>query len=372
MAFDSLFIGVTGLSAYQQQIDVISNNIANTGTTGYKGQRVTFQDLLYQNQSFASAPTQTNGGINGQEVGNGVKLGSIDTNFAPGGLATTGVNNTDLAINGDGFFVLDNSQGNGTRSYTRNGNFSLNQNGLLYDPASGMGVMGFPVSANGSINQTAPPAPIQIPFGLKSAAVATGAAGAAKVCPTLNDKVFDMTFGGNLNQADYVTAVSSGGVTNPATTISTTVYDSLGSPHLVTVQFQPATSFNAAPTTGAALTPAFLVSNASGAAVTVATEWSYIVTPTDNSDFGGGPGVATVGGFLFFDQNGQFINTSGVGSPATVADVHTIGQPASATGAGKNGNQLSIVTWNNNNGANNAATTGAGLRPVRSRSTSRT
>src|SRR5579872_2692649 len=105
MAFDSLFIGVTGLTAYQQQIDVISNNIANTGTTGYKGQNVTFQDLLYQNNTFASAPTQTNGGVNGQAVGNGVRIGTIDTNFTQGGLQTTGVN-TDLAINGNGFFVL--------------------------------------------------------------------------------------------------------------------------------------------------------------------------------------------------------------------------------------------------------------------------
>ena len=110
MAFDSLFIGVTGLTAYQQQIDVISNNIANTGTTGYKGQNVTFQDLLYQNNTFASAPTQTNGGVNGQAVGNGVRIGTIDTNFTQGGLQTTGVN-TDLAINGNGFFVLNNTQG---------------------------------------------------------------------------------------------------------------------------------------------------------------------------------------------------------------------------------------------------------------------
>ena len=57
MGLDSLFIGVTGLEAYQNQIDVVSNNIANVGTTGYKGQDVNFEDLLYQAQSFATAPS---------------------------------------------------------------------------------------------------------------------------------------------------------------------------------------------------------------------------------------------------------------------------------------------------------------------------
>src|ERR1700681_4130399 len=125
MAFDSLFIGVTGLQAYQNQIDTISNNIANVGTTGFKGQSVNFQDLIYQAQSFATAPTQTTGGINGQDAGLGVKIALIDTTFAEGGLRTTGVN-TNPAMNGDGFFVLRKPNANGAPLYTRNGNFSLN------------------------------------------------------------------------------------------------------------------------------------------------------------------------------------------------------------------------------------------------------
>src|SRR5476649_2646669 len=126
MAFDSLFIGVTGLNAYQNQIDVISNNIANVGTTGFKGQNVNFQDLLYQTQQFSSAPSTTRGGTNSQDVGLGVKVGSIDTDLTQGGLQTTGIN-TNLAINGDGFFVLRDTNGSGTPQYTRNGDFSINQ-----------------------------------------------------------------------------------------------------------------------------------------------------------------------------------------------------------------------------------------------------
>jgi flagellar hook protein FlgE len=368
MAFDSLFIGVTGLTAYQQQIDVISNNIANTGTTGYKGQNVTFQDLLYQNQGFASAPTQTNGGVNGQEVGNGVKIGTIDTNFAQGGLQTTGVN-TDLAINGNGFFVLNNTQGSGTPSYTRDGAFSLNENGLLYDPSSGLAVMGFPI-VNGSASQIAPPAPIQIPFGLKSTAVATGAASAQHVGPQ-GDQVFDMTLGGNLNQADYVTAVSSAGNTINMTTISTTIYDSLGDTHLVQITFIPSTFQNtatfgtitAAQLQGATLGPnpppggpSLKVTNATGTAITAATEWSYIISPTDNSNFGAGAGKPVLGGFLFFDQNGQYINTSGNGTAPTAATLHVAAKPPSVA----TGDQFAVNAWNIVN-ANNSATTNNGL-----------
>src|SRR5215469_11097160 len=116
MAFDSLFTGISGLNAYQSQIDMISNNIANVGTVGFKGQRMTFADLFYQSQGFASAPTQTNGGVNPQELGLGVKVNTIDTNFAQGGLQTTGIN-SDLALNGDGFFMLRNTNGTGQPLY---------------------------------------------------------------------------------------------------------------------------------------------------------------------------------------------------------------------------------------------------------------
>ncbi len=202
MAFDSLFVGVTGLEAYQNQIDVISNNIANVGTTGYKGQDVNFQDLLYQAQSFATAPTHTSGGVNGQDVGLGVKIGSIDTDFPQGGLQTTGVN-TNLAINGDGFFILRAPNANSSPVYTRNGDFSLNANGLLYDPSSGMAVQGYTADANGTITQTGTPGDITIPLGLRSQAVGTGLNPNLKFGPT-GDQVFDLAVGGNLDQTQWI------------------------------------------------------------------------------------------------------------------------------------------------------------------------
>ena len=350
MAFDSLFIGVSGLTAYQSQIDVISNNISNVGTVGYKGQNVTFQDLLYQNTGFASAPTQTLGGVNAQQVGDGVRIGAIDTDFTQGGLQTTGIN-TNLAINGNGFFTLNNINGSGSASYTRDGNFSLNENGYLYDPTSGKAVLGYPVQANGTISQVAPPQPIQVPFGLKSIAVGTGFG--AKSGPS-TDKVFDVSMGGNLNQTDYITAVSSAGVSTALTTITTTIYDSLGGTHEVQIQYQPAPGAPAAGINGIPLSPPVAINNASGAAVTAATEWAYSVVSTDGSLNGAS---TTLGkGFIFFDANGQFINTSSAANGAPATD-HAAGQPPNAVAGG---DLFTVTQWNSVAGANNSATVGVG------------
>src|SRR5579872_1492832 len=237
MAFDSLFTGISGLNAYQTWIDTISNNIANTATTGFKGQRVTFADLFYQQLLPASGPTNTNGGINPQSVGLGVKVNTIDTEFAQGGLQTTGIN-TDLALNGDGFFILRNN--NGTPIYTRDGAFSLNQNGLLFDPATGFAVQGFTANKNGQVTNTGTPSNIQIPVGLEENATATGAG--TKVGPQ-GDQNFDVAFGGNLDQTQWTQAFLAqvGGSANAGTPVvtSTTIFDSLGNPHKATITYTP-------------------------------------------------------------------------------------------------------------------------------------
>jgi len=345
MGFDSLFIGVTGLTAYQNQIDVISNNIANVGTTGFKSQDVNFQDLLYQTQQYASAPSTTNGGTNSVQVGDGVKIGSIDTVFSQGGLQTTGIN-TNLAINGNGFFTLNNVNGTGTPVYTRDGDFSLNEQGYLYDPASGLAVLGYPVQSDGTISQVAPPQPIQVPLGLQEKAVGTGFG--IKQGPT-GDAEFDVSLGGNLNQTDYITAVSSAGADITQTTITTTVYDSLGGSHQVQITYQPNPPA-ADGGTGATL-PA-LVNNTSGTAVTAATEWSYTVTATDGSENSANVPTTVLGtGYIFFDQNGQFINTSS--NAAGTTDTHNIGNAATTA----DGNLFTVTQWGSTANANNAQQT---------------
>ena len=387
MAFDSLFIGVTGLQAYQNQIDTISNNIANVGTTGFKGQSVNFQDLIYQSQSFATAPTQTTGGINGQDAGLGVKIGSIDTSFAQGGLRSTGVN-TNLAMDGDGFFILRKPNGNGSPLYTRDGNFSLNSNGLLYDGSNGMAVQGYMADKTGNITQTGTPGDVTIPLGLTSQAVGTGLNSKLKF-GTTGDQVFDVSLGGNLDQSQWIKEAQSLQAAPPLAgtgtpyTISTTVYDSLGTGHLAQITYTPDANGSAAGPPAVNGLPN-QVADPSGALHTAASRWKVTVSFTDGTTFDGiqtpgtvngagvtTPAVATAApvssgtlGFAYFDQNGQYVNTSSIegvaaGQNITGANVHAVnGAPSLA-----NGNQLNIRGWGTGSTNNAVAPTAGGPAP---------
>ena len=135
----SLFAGVSGLQNHQTRMDVIGNNIANVNTYGFKRNRVNFQDIFYQQLQGAARPTETLGGVNPKEVGLGMSVASIDTIHIQGTFQSTGVG-TDLAIQGTGFFVLDDR---GTELYTRAGTFALDEQGQLVNPANGMKVQGW-------------------------------------------------------------------------------------------------------------------------------------------------------------------------------------------------------------------------------------
>jgi len=135
----SLFSGVSGLQNHQTRMDVIGNNIANVNTTGFKKNRVNFQDIFYQQLQGAARPTETLGGINPKEVGLGMSVASIDTIHIQGAFQTTGVG-TDLAIQGMGFFILDDR---GTELYTRAGTFALDRDGVMVNPGNGMKVQGW-------------------------------------------------------------------------------------------------------------------------------------------------------------------------------------------------------------------------------------
>ena len=270
MGFDSLFVGVSGLEAYQNQLDVISNNIANVSTTGYKEQNVNFEDLLYQASQYATAPTTSNGGVNGENYGLGVKVGSIDTNFSQGGMSTTGVN-TNLAINGDGFFILSSPNATSAPVYTRNGDFSLNENGLLYDPSSGLAVQGW--TANNGVITTGATGDITIPLGISEQAVGTGLNASEKFGPT-GDQVYDAQYSGNLDQTNWqsqLMASLNGTAPTSATaeTVTTTLYDSLGAAHTATITYSPYVTPTSVTAGTAALTgntPLNLVQSAIGTA----------------------------------------------------------------------------------------------------------
>jgi flagellar hook protein FlgE len=172
---------LSGLNSASVDLSVISNDLANMNTIGYKSNDANFQDLFYQ-QIGSSA----NG--NPEQVGSGVTVGSISSEFTEGTISATGVP-TDVAIDGQGFFVINN---NGEQEFTRAGNFSIASNGQLLSSDGGQ-VMGFP-AVNGAVNANQSVAPLTIPSGL--------------TVPPKASSQFDLTL--SLNSSGG-TAVSAGG-----------------------------------------------------------------------------------------------------------------------------------------------------------------
>jgi flagellar hook protein FlgE len=206
----AMLSGVASIKAHQSRMNVIGNNLANTSTTAYKGQRVNFADMMSQTTQGASGATTTRGGVNPTQYGLGVYVGGTDVNFEQGGLSQTN-RPTDLAIQGNGFFVTSNS----TRmAYTRDGSFDLDSTGVLTHQATGERVLGWTADNNGVIDSTTPltsASTISIPVGNMSTV-----------------KVTDSTsFSGNLNSTSL-----------PTDTVVTKmrVYDSLGGAHDISLK----------------------------------------------------------------------------------------------------------------------------------------
>jgi len=125
----SLYIAKTGMDAQQAQMDVISNNLANIGTTGFKGSRAVFQDLIYQTLSQPGAQsTQQTQIPSGMQIGTGVQIISTERLQTQGNLTQTS-NTFDMAIQGSGFFQV--LMPDGTTGYTRDGSFTQNNQGAL-------------------------------------------------------------------------------------------------------------------------------------------------------------------------------------------------------------------------------------------------
>ncbi|MCS6142184.1 flagellar hook-basal body complex protein [Latilactobacillus curvatus] len=152
----SLYSGVSGMKSQQTRLDVISNNIANANTIGFKSSRANFSDILSQTTANASGPRATVGGIDGKQVGLGVQVGAIDTDMGQGIQNTTG-RALDLYINGSGFLVFERDGNNG-QVYSRNGALKIDANGNLTN-ADGLRVMGYaPGKEGGALTPITVPA----------------------------------------------------------------------------------------------------------------------------------------------------------------------------------------------------------------------
>lgn len=164
----SMYSGISGMKVNQAKLDVIGNNIANVGTTGFKSSRAAFKDMLYQNSAEATSPTSTKGGTNAKQIGLGAQLASINKVMGQGNALSTG-RSLDVCVDGDGYLIVgkgaitgsnpvteDNKfeDGGGTSGtdtgkldvlYTRDGNLTLDYQGNLLTP-DGYRVMGYNVT----------------------------------------------------------------------------------------------------------------------------------------------------------------------------------------------------------------------------------
>lgn len=164
----SLFAGVTGLQAHQIAMDVESNNIANVNTIGYKYSRANFSDLLAQTAQIATAPQGDLGGKNAVQIGLGTTINSVTRIMTQGSIQNTD-KNTDVAIQGDGFFIVSSDAGS-TYKYSRSGDFKFDANGNFVDNG-GFIVQGWVRDeATGKVDSTAPITSINIPPGLTTPA----------------------------------------------------------------------------------------------------------------------------------------------------------------------------------------------------------
>jgi flagellar hook protein FlgE len=234
----SFSIPLSGLSSNSQALSVIANNLANLNTIGYKAMRPVFRDLFYQQVG-------SSGSGNPLQVGAGVTMSSISTVASQGSIESTGVP-TDVAIQGEGYFVV---QKGGVMYYTRAGNFTVNADGTL-ETADGAQVLGYP-AANGTVSTNQ---------ALKALAVSSG-----QINPP--NATTNIQLGMNLDASAAV---------GDKFSTSIAVYDSLGSSHILTVNF----------TKGAA------------------NSWDYDVT-IPGQDVGAKAPVSITTGTLTFDGQGN-------------------------------------------------------------------
>ncbi|MGY1723143.1 flagellar hook protein FlgE [Blastococcus sp. SYSU DS0533] len=157
----SMFSAISGLRAHQTKMDVTGNNIANVNTVGFKSSATVFQDTLSQVVRAGGQPAADRGGTNPAQIGLGVKLAGITTNWTNGAAQSTG-RSTDFMIEGDGFFVVNGA--GGQQLFTRAGSFDFDATGKLVTP-DGSVLQGWVADANGVVNANGPIRDLVVPYG---------------------------------------------------------------------------------------------------------------------------------------------------------------------------------------------------------------
>jgi flagellar hook protein FlgE len=193
----ALYTGLSGLDVNQTAMNVIGNNIANVNTTAFKSSRALFQSQFYVTDQGGAAPSSDFGGTDPSQRGLGAQVASIQQDFTTGSISSTG-QDTDMAIQGDGFFVV---QGGGNTQYTRDGSFTLNSNDQLVT-TNGQFVQGYGVDSTNNV----------VPGKLQNITIPLGAASTASATQNV-----DMT--GNLNAGGTIASGASVLNTQALTTV---------------------------------------------------------------------------------------------------------------------------------------------------------
>ena len=220
----SMYSAVSGLKSQQTKLNVIGNNVANVNTMGYKSQSVGFSDLLSQTISAAGAASGQTGGTNSKQIGLGSQVASITKNMGTGSSQYTG-NDTDAALSGDGFFIVQGG-GLGNYQFTRAGNFGVDLDGNLV--VNGLKVCGWDSSqydkTKGAFNTQTAVAPINM---FKS----TTGLNKKVIAPEQSTKA---SMSGNLS---FDTAIQPGPAYTADATSTLTAYNALGKSYDVTLTY---------------------------------------------------------------------------------------------------------------------------------------
>ncbi len=205
--------GLSGLNASSKQLDAIGNNVANSGTVGFKSASTQFADVFAASLAGAGA----------SQVGIGTTVAAVAQQFTQGNITVTN-NSLDLAVNGQGFFRMSN---NGTITWSRNGQFQVDKNGYIVN-AEGAQLTGYLANANGTIVPSTP-APIQINTSdLPPVATGQGTPATGLVMGLNLDSRLGLPTNSPFSPTDPLSYNSS---------TSATVYDTLGNPHILALYF---------------------------------------------------------------------------------------------------------------------------------------
>ncbi len=205
----SLWTGISGLDANGAAMGIIGNNIANVNTIGFKGSTAAFSDIL----------SQTLTGSNGMnQIGRGVKLDAVQTQFLQGSFETTG-SSTDMAIDGNGFFIVRNEDGG--QYYTRAGQFIIDDDGYLVNPEN-LVVQGYSIDSNGDVSTTL--SDINLSKSISNPQITSGV-----------DLSVNLDADSQVPTTAWNLATLSSDMYNYTTSV--TIYDSLGGAHPVSIYF---------------------------------------------------------------------------------------------------------------------------------------